>query len=88
MVEYYTSGLVNIRVLTSLDGGVTFTYQHIIGSPFTIGVGILDMEVYESDEDIVLGGFGITKNSFLDTLPVPKAGTDFQIKIEPRNEYD
>jgi hypothetical protein len=37
-------------------------------------VGILDLIVYESDDDIVVGGFGVTNKTFLSAIPSQKAG--------------
>lgn len=60
--------------MSSLDGGVTFSYQNIPGSPFNVSVGILDLDIYNSYDNLVIGGFGVTAISFMDTFPIPKAG--------------
>lgn len=45
--------------------------MNIIGSPFIITIGILDKDLYESYEDLAIGGFGITSNSFVDSITTP-----------------
>ncbi len=86
----YTTVTANVQVYTSIDGGISFGYYHITGSPFSVSIGILDLELYESYEDLALGGFGVTGISYIDSISpaLIKAGDDFSIKIEPRNEYD
>jgi hypothetical protein len=81
---------VHIQVWTSLDNGVTFGYVDIYGSPFNVTIGVLDLVLYESYEDLALGGFGVTSLSYIDSFnPITVlAGDDFKMKIEPRNEYD
>ena len=52
------------------------------------------MELYESYDDLSLGGFGVTGLSFITSITpyLNKqdiiAGEPFTIKVEPRNEYD
>ncbi len=48
------------------------------------------MDLYESYENLVLGGFGVTELSFIDSITPTSitAGQDFTIKVEPRNEFD
>ena len=80
----------SVQVYTSIDGGISFGYYHITGSPFAITIGILDLELYESYEDLALGGFGVTGLSYVDSITPSTilAGDNFAMKIEPRNEYD
>lgn len=86
----FTNVTTSVQVYTSIDGGISFGYYHITGSPFAITIGILDLELYESYEDLALGGFGVTGLSYVDSITPSTilAGDNFAMKIEPRNEYD
>eukprot|EP00347_Sterkiella_histriomuscorum_P007352 403349276 len=87
----YNSVKAYVKVWTSLNDGSTFSYENIFGSPFTVTLGVLDLELYESYEDLSLGGFGVTALSYIDSISPSTnilAGQNFQLKIEPRNEYD
>jgi hypothetical protein len=84
----YTTLEVQIEVYSTQDGGVSYAYEDIVNSPFTVEVGIVDWDYYFSYEDILNNGFGVTSSSFLDAIPTPVAGVDFSFTIDSRNNFD
>ncbi|CDW86507.1 keratin-associated protein 10- [Stylonychia lemnae] len=86
----YASVEAYVKVWTTIDDGISFGYYNIIGSPFKVSLGVLDLELYESYENLALGGFGITSLSFIDSITPSTlyTGKNFTIVVEPRNEYD
>ena len=75
--------------LYSSDGGATFHYLNVTGSPFDVIIGILDDNEYDSYDNIIQGGFGVTSNSKM-VLPSTAlaVGQSFAITIIPLNLYD
>lgn len=81
--------MVTVKVADSTDNGATFTYKNIPGSPFTIQIGKLDLTEYESYDNLVVGGFGITSLSLFTSITTPPiAGDPFTIQLDPRNTYN
>jgi len=79
---------VKVEVLSTDDNGNTFAYEEIPGSPFDVGLGIVDWDFYFSEEDIQNNGFGVTEQSTFVATPNVVAGEDFIIEVIPLNNFD
>lgn len=85
-MDFYLEAIVTVQIYSkNVDTG-EYLYQDVIGSPFTVPVGLLDLEFYESYNDLTKSGFGVTKLSDIFLMPnIVLAGENFQLRVYPRN---
>ena len=63
-----------------------YEYQDIIGSTFTVPIGLLDLGLYESDTDLSVSGFGVCSMSSIYLIPnIVIAGDMFSLRVYPVN---
>ena len=87
--DYYSDVKVHVEIYTWDPIMEKYGYYNIEGSPITVSIGILDMDLYESYEDLSVGGFGVSYLSFIQSITNPIiAGIPWQLKIDPRNQYN
>ncbi len=85
--KFYLDAKVTIKIFSKdLETG-EYLYQNVNGSTFSVPVGYIDLELYESYTDFTLSGFGVTMLSDIFLMPnIVLAGEVFQLRVYPRNQ--
>ena len=81
--------VLSVELYVTNDDGVTYSYQEMSLSPWTIQVEVADDTVLDSYIDLILAGMGITWQSLIQDPTDAVAGVESQIfTVVPRNVYD